>query len=95
MAGDLGATPDAGKDRGTVFGGDPGALLVGQRAVGDEPVEGSCGALDGRELCGVGEQIGGCPRAVGLVGGFGGDGPSPLQLITLLVRWWRRGESNP
>ena len=73
MAGQLGPAQDPGEGGGAVLGGDPGALLGGERAGVGELVEPDRGAFGRGELGGVGEQLGRGAHAAGLLRGFGGD----------------------
>ena len=73
VAGQLGPAQDAGEGGGAVLGGDPGALLGGERARGGELVEPDRGAFGRGELGGVGEQLGRGAHAAGLLRGLGRD----------------------
>ena len=57
VAGELGAAQDAGQRGGAVLGGETGAVVAGDGAVGGELVEPAPGALGGGEVGGVGEEL--------------------------------------
>ena len=66
VPGQLGPAQHPREGGGAVLGGEPGALVGGERAGGGELVEPDGGAFGGGELGGVGEQLGRGPHAAGL-----------------------------